>query len=220
MLLTGPGFNHFFYHIYIITYFLLFVNDEFRGPGRGGGLGNRHAHLGEGGQLDDLSALEFQLITNAVDDHIGGFVESVIVGSPFNVEPFGQDALEGDSAVLLLAVLVGFDVGFPLFFGTEGVGFVLHELNLVGVGGVEANLDAVGTACPIKLAGFNVQTFHKGEVDHLLVGVAVDVVVGEGEVLIGGDGFGDSHWGVLLASFVVLIIPQVRGLVNPFFEIS
>jgi hypothetical protein len=44
--------------------------------------------------------------------------------------------------------------------------------------------------------------------------------VGEGEVLIGGDGFGDSHWGVLLASFVVLIIPQVRGLVNTFFEIS
>ena len=191
-------------------------------PGRGGGLGNRHATPCQGIHGDDLGALKFELVADAFDDHIGGGIKGVGVGGPIGYAvAFGQDALKGDTPVALLAVLVGFHIGFPFGFGTEHGSIFQPRLLALRRGAEAENLStAVGSACGIKGAGIGSQASFKGEVDVMAIGEAVDVVMGESQGFVGGDSFVDGHWGVLLASFVVLIIPQVRGLVNPFFEIS
>ena len=190
-------------------------------PGRGGGLGNRHATPCQGIHGDDLGTLKLELVADAVDDHIGGSIKGVGVRCPIGYAvAFGQDALKGDTPVALLAVLVGFHVGFPFGFGTEH-GSVFQPCLLALRRGAEAeNLPtAVGSACGIEGAGIGSQAGFKGEVDVMAVGEAVDVVMGEGQGFVGGDSFVDGHWGVLLASFVVLIISQVPGLVNTFFKL-
>ena len=159
-----------------------------------GGLCNRHAHLGKGGKFDDLRALEFQLVADAVDFHVGGGVEAVIVGSPFgDAVAFRQDALKGDAPVLLLAVAVSINVGFPFGFGAEFVGFVFHVHLFVGVVGMEANLGSTSGTGLVEGASINGHAIHKGEIHHLLINVAVDVVVGVGEIFVGGDNFVHGH---------------------------